>query len=111
MKPYIFMILGTFIYILNGFIILVSTNKNSYILKALFQNILFIILFVYLLLMILTIFVLYKERKKIKLNKTIKIKTIFFCPIFFSTYIGCAIKSLFMKNVKWDKITHNRKLS
>ena len=35
-----------------------------------------------------------------------KLKTILYNPIYLSTYVICALKSLFTKEVAWDKIEH-----
>ena len=46
------------------------------------------------------------KKDKLDLNKLTKTKVIFFNPIYLITYVYCALKSLFTKNVSWDKIEH-----
>ena len=63
-----------------------------------------IILFVYLIMMFITFKMI--KNDKLDLNKITKVKLIFFNPIYLITYIYCALKALFTKNVYWDKIDH-----
>ena len=43
------------------------------------------------------------------LNKKMQIKALFFSPLFFLTYIPCAIKALLKKKVTWEKVPHVRR--
>ena len=54
--------------------------------------------------MIVTIVML--KRDKLNLSKEMKIKTILYNPIYLSTYVGCALKALFIKEIAWEKIEH-----
>ena len=54
--------------------------------------------------MIVTIKMIKKD--KLDLNRKMKIKTIFYNPIYLTTYVSCALKALFKKEVGWDKIEH-----
>ena len=38
-----------------------------------------------------------------------RIKTIFFSPLFFITYVPCALKALLKKDVQWEKVEHIKK--
>ena len=64
------------------------------------------ILSIYLILFILTIVLLILEKDKLSINNSMKIKTLFFNPIFILSFIPCAIKALFKKEVKWTKVNH-----
>lgn len=63
-----------------------------------------ILLVVYGVLLAATVILLKKE--KLKLSRAAKIKTIFFNPFFLLTFIPCALKAIFAKNVQWTKIEH-----
>ena len=65
-----------------------------------------IILIIYILLIIFTTYIIIKEQKNYKLNKHIIIKSIFIHPILLASYIPCAIKALFKKNLEWKTIEH-----
>ena len=71
---------------------------------------LLLLLIIYFILMLVTIFVLIKD-KKLNLNKKIKIKTIFFNPIYMISYVHVALIALFKKDVKWDKVDHFRNIN
>lgn len=106
MKPYILMIVGALLYILNQVINIFRFNKfaDLFLLK-----ILIIVILAYVLFMLMTAFVLLKDGDKINLSKEMQIKAIFFSPLFFITFVPCAIKAFLKKEVKWEKVEHNSK--
>ena len=101
-KPYIGIIVAVVIMIIVEFIKIFSNG----LLKALI-NILGLFIIVYLILVGFTLFLFLKEKNKLSINKKMKIKAIFFNPIFLIGYIRCAIIALFSKNLSWKKIEHN----
>lgn len=104
MKPYILMIIGAILYIVQQIINIVL---HKFILWSLFK--IFLIFFLaYFLFSMMTFFVIYKD-KNINLNKNMKIKTCLFSPLFFVTYVPCAIRALFKKEVNWEKVEHSRR--
>lgn len=66
-----------------------------------------IVVLVYVVLMIITIIMI--RREKIQLKLAVKLGAILFNPIYLVTYIPCAIRALFTKNVTWKKIEHGKK--
>ena len=46
------------------------------------------------------------KKDKLDLNRKTKIKTIFYNPIYLTTYVGCSLRAVFKKNITWDKIEH-----
>ncbi|MCM1052506.1 MAG: glycosyltransferase family 2 protein [Ruminococcus sp.] len=109
MKPYILMIIGAILYILNQVIIMIKIHKLNFITYICLKKIFLIIFLAYFLFMMMTFFVIYNNKGKLNLSMSMRIKTIFFSPIFFVTYIPCALKALFIKDVKWDKVKHTRR--
>lgn len=106
MKPYILMIVGALLYILKQVLdIFLIPNVLVFALS----KIILIVLLAYVLFAFMTAFVIYKDYDKINLNKKMIIKAILFSPIFFVTYVPCAIKALFKKDVKWEVVVHNRR--
>ena len=104
MKPYILMIVGAILYIVQQIINIVL---HKFILWSLFK--IFLIFFLaYFLFSMMTFFVIYKD-KNINLNKNMKIKTCLFSPLFFVTYVPCALRALFKKEVNWEKVEHSRR--
>ena len=57
----------------------------------------------------MTLFVIKKDIDKLNLKKNMQVKTILFSPLFFVTYVPCALKALFKKDVKWEKVDHIRR--
>ncbi len=106
MWPYILMIIGAILYILGqlGNIILGNDIRTA-ILK-----IFLVIIGAYTLFVGLVTYVILKDEDKINLSKAMQVKVTFFAPLFFVTYIPCALKALFKKEVKWEKTEHNRTL-
>lgn len=110
MKPYIIMIIGAMLYILNQLIFIIQIHDLTSILTLwCFIKIFIILLLAYFLFSMMTLFVILKDKDKINLNSKMRLKTIFFSPIFFLTYVPCAIKALLKKNVSWEKVEHNSK--
>ena len=98
-NAFIFIIVGIFIFVLKN-IILLFIHYNFITLISLIS----IILLSYIIMMFITIKMIKKD--KLDLSYKMKIKTIFYNPIYLTTYIYCALKALFTKNVSWDKIEH-----
>lgn len=97
-NPYLLMIIELVL-----FIIYLISKKN-------FLFIFLLLLIIYFILMLVTIFVLIND-KKLNLNKKMKIKTIFFNPIYMISYVHVALIALFKKDVKWDKVDHFRNIN
>ncbi len=104
-RAYIYLAIGISLYILKNLILLFISmfDRNIPIYIALIF-LFFIILIAYLVMMIITVKMIKKD--KLDLNKKMKIKTIFYNPIYLTTYVNCALIALFKKEVGWDKIEH-----
>ncbi len=110
MKPYILMIIGAFLYILNQIIILLKIHDlTSSITKICCTKIILIIMLTYILFAFMTSFIILKDKNKINMSKEMQVKAILFSPLFFATYIPCALKAFFKKNIKWEKVEHTKR--
>ena len=110
MKPYILMIIGAIIYILNQIITLFKIHDlTNPISRICFTKIILIIMLAYILFAFMTAYIILKDKDKINISESMQIKTILFSPLFFSTYVPCAIKALLKKEVKWEKVEHTRR--
>ena len=104
-RAYIYLAIGIILYILKTLILLFISMFDQNISIYIVLMFLFIIIFIaYLVMMIVTIKMIKKD--KLDLNRKMKIKTIFYNPIYLTTYVSCALKALFKKEVCWDKIEH-----
>ena len=92
-KPYILIIIALIFYLLKNIIVF----EFTLLLKG--------IVLIYLILTILTYLIINND-KKLNLSNKMKVKSIFYNPLFLVTYINCALKALFKKEVKWDVIDH-----
>ena len=104
--PIIAMLCIIISYIILEFIILCINKKVILALGILFT----IIIFIYMLLSIITIYILCREKGKLNINKKMGIKLAFYHPIFLFGYVECAILLLFNRNVEWNKIEHKAKM-
>ncbi len=103
--PYLFLIFGIILLFLNNLIIgIITLFKDQTISLPLLISLLIIII-IYLILIAITIYIL-KLDTKLNINKKMKIKLIFFHPIFLLTYVNCFLKAITKKDITWDKIEH-----
>lgn len=95
--PIILLLLYLFIYVLLSLLI-----YKKYIIIPL------LIALTYFILFLITLFLVIKEKNKIKLSLKNKILVLFYNPIFMFTYVFCAIKAFTKKEVVWTKIKHGK---
>ncbi len=89
-----------------GIILIIIHCLIKIITKTIISKFIILITLIYLLLILFTIYLLIKEQKNFKLNKTIIIKSIFLHPLLLIAYIPCALKAVFTKNLEWIPIKH-----
>lgn len=106
--PYLFIVASFFCYlILQLFIIgtaIASNNDELFIKTSL--SLLFILTFIYVATILLTISLLYREKETLNMKTSTKIKVCLYLPIFLTSYIQIAFRALFTKDVTWKKIEH-----
>lgn len=98
--PYIYIIIGLLIILVNTLITKGITTFLCYLTIFL--------LLIYTVLSIFTILMLKKEKNNLNISKSMKIKVIFYNPIFMLSYIICLLRTIFIKDIKWDKIDHDK---
>lgn len=98
--PYIYIIIGLLIILFNTLITKGITTFLCYLTIFL--------LLIYTVLSIFTIIMLKKEKNSLNISKSMKIKVIFYNPIFMFSYIICLLRTIFIKDIKWDRIDHNK---
>lgn len=98
--PYIYIIIGLLIILVN---ILITKGITTFL-----CYLTIFLLLIYILLALFTIIMLKKEKNSLNISKSMKIKVIFYNPIFMFSYIICLLRSIFIKDIKWDKIDHNK---
>lgn len=98
--PYIYIIIGLLIILFN---ILITKGITTFL-----CYLTIFLLLIYTVLSIFTIIMLKKEKNSLNISKSMKIKVIFYNPIFMFSYIICLLRIIFIKDIKWDKIDHNK---
>lgn len=98
--PYIYIIIGLLIILVN---ILITKGITSFL-----CYLTIFLLLIYILLALFTIIMLKKEKNSLNISKSMKIKVIFYNPIFMFSYIICLLRTIFIKDIKWDRIDHNK---
>ena len=105
--PYIFMVLGLVLWFLSlVFFVIYNFLLKNILWKKYALELLIFMLIIYFALFIMTVVIILLEGSKIDLSFKIKIKVLFYNPIFMISYVPCAIKALTSKEVKWTKTKH-----
>ncbi|MEG1900328.1 MAG: glycosyltransferase family 2 protein [Bacilli bacterium] len=105
--PYILIIMGLILYIINIIFNILKAMINNISITMLINKLGVILIMAYTIMSLCTLIIFIKENKQININNKMKIKTIFYYPLYLISYIPCAIKALVLKEVKWDIINHN----
>ena len=98
--PYIYIIIGLLIILVN---ILITKGITTFL-----CYLTIFLLLIYTVLVLFTIIMLKKEKNSLNISKSMKIKVTFYNPIFMLSYIICLLRTIFIKDIKWDKIDHNK---
>lgn len=98
--PYIYIIIGLLIILVN---ILITKGITTFL-----CYLTIFLLLIYTILVLFTIIMLKKEKNSLNISKSMKIKVIFYNPIFMFSYIICLLRTIFIKDIKWDRIDHNK---
>lgn len=98
--PYIYIIIGLLIILVN---ILITKGITTFL-----CYLTIFLLLIYTVLVLFTIIMLKKEKNSLNISKSMKIKVIFYNPIFMFSYIICLLRTIFIKDIKWDRIDHNK---
>ena len=93
------------IVILAGLVLLLLDGMGtSFVFISALWLVVAILAVVYLVLMLVTVIMLKRER--LELKPKIVIQTILLNPLYLVTYVPCALRAIFAKDVKWEKIEH-----
>ena len=67
-----------------------------------------ILLSIYIVLFVFTFIMIMKEKMHLNMSSKMRIKVIFYNPIFLASYLICVLVLLFDRNLGWDKIEHKK---
>lgn len=96
-NPLIVILIGLVLLLLDGM-------GTSFVSISALWLVVTILAVVYLVLMLVTVVMLKRER--LDLKPKIVIQTILLNPLYLVTYVPCALRAIFAKDVKWEKIEH-----
>ena len=99
-KPIISIIVGVLLFLINALI----TKPFNIFLKYLVV----ILLSIYIVLFAFTFIMIMKEKMHLNMSSKMRIKVIFYNPIFLASYLICVLVLLFDRNLGWDKIEHKK---
>lgn len=103
-RPVIAMLIGVILLVVGMLTELCICGEAGMAVAAVFM----LVALVYLVLMMITIEMV--KREKVKLKSSIKWRAVLFNPLYLITYVPCALRALFTRNVEWKKIEHGDKL-
>ena len=100
-KPIILAIFGVICLVSEDIVNLCTTGDWAVIL-TMFTG---LVVLIYLILLIITISLI--KREHLHFRRQILWQVILFNPLYLLTYVPCAIKALFLRDIKWQKIEHH----
>ena len=110
-KPYVLLVISIILYLLNLIFRIISNSIVKVNITSLLLQFFVIIFLVYLVLVIFTLILLIKEKDNLRLNTKMKIKVLFYNPLFLASYVKCLYLALKNKDVSWVKIEHKSDIS
>ncbi len=105
-KPYVLLVISIILYLANLIYRIISNSIVKVEIYNLLLQFLIIVLAIYIVLLIFTGILLIKEKDNLRLNRKMKIKSLFFNPLFLASYVNCLYLSIKNKDLAWKKIEH-----
>ena len=105
-KPYVLLVISVILYLANLLYIIISNSIVKIEVYNLLLQFFLIILVIYVVLLLFTGILLIKEKDNLRLNRKMKIKSLFFNPLFLASYVRCLYLALKNKDLTWEKIEH-----
>lgn len=105
-KPYVLLVISVILYLANLTYRIISNSIVKVEVHTLLLQFLVIVLAIYIVLLIFTGILLIKEKDNLRLNRKMKIKSLFFNPLFLASYVKCLYLALKNKDLAWEKIEH-----
>ena len=107
--PIILLLLGIGWYLfVRGIEVLIALLIQPSLVWDYLSMIIYLFLFVYFVLLLVTLWALFQEKDKLNLSWKMKLKVLFYHPIFLLGYIPIAISLLFHQDVTWEPIEHKQ---
>lgn len=100
-KPVIVMLVGAILLLIDGLFIRPIGVRVDWLWLAVG-----VVVLVYAALLTVTVVMIKRERHK--LRRGLELGALLFNPIYLLTYVWCALKALFTKDVKWQKTKHGK---
>ena len=98
-KPYVLLVISIILYLANLIYRIISNSIVKVEVYNLLLQFLIIVLAIYIVLLIFTGILLIKEKDNLRLNRKMKIKSLFFNPLFLASYVKCLYLALKNKDL------------
>ena len=105
-KPYVLFVISVILYLANLIFRIISNSIVKIEVYNLLLQFFLIVLAIYIVLLLFTGILLIKEKDNLRLNRKMKIKSLFFNPLFLASYVKCLYLALKNKDLTWEKIEH-----
>ena len=105
-KPYVLLVISIILYLANLLFRIISNSIVKVEIYNLLLQFFLIIIAIYFVLLLFTGILLIKEKDNLRLNRKMKIKSLFFNPLFLASYVKCLYLALRNKDLTWEKIEH-----
>lgn len=105
-KPYVLLVISIILYLANLIFRIISNSIVKVEIYNLLLQFIIIVLAIYIVLLIFTGILLIKEKDNLRLNRKMKIKSLFFNPLFLASYVKCLYLANKNKDLAWEKIEH-----
>lgn len=105
-RPYVLLVISVILYLLNLTFRIISNSIIKIEVYTLLLQFLVIILAIYIALLIFSGILLIKEKDNLRLNRKMKLKALFFNPLFLASYVKCLYLATKFKDLTWEKIEH-----
>ena len=105
-KPYVLLVISVILYLANLIYRIISNSIIKIEVYNLLLQFVVIVLAIYIVLLVFTGILLIKEKDNLRLNRNMKIKALFFNPLFLASYVKCLYLANKFKDLTWEKINH-----
>ena len=105
-KPYILLVLALICEIIKSIFDISLASFADKPIGMFVYNLAIILFSVYLVLVVFTSVLLFIEKDSLRLNRGMKLKVLFYNPLFLVGYVKCLYLSIRSKDLTWEKIPH-----
>lgn len=110
-NPFVLLVISLILYLTNLLYQIIAKSIIKVSVIPLVSQFFLILFIIYLSLVIFTGILLLKEKDNLRLERKMKLKVLFYNPLFLASYVKCLYLALKTKDLAWDKIPHSVNMS